>query len=261
MIRAAVGLLVLLVAAQPVAAHELSPDQLATVGFQQHPGSSIPLDLTFTDDGGQPVRLAAYFGHGPVILTLNQLHCKNLCPIELEGLIDGLNGAPFTLGQEFSLVTVSIDPKETPDDAATAKARGLRGYAKKQGSQGWHVLTGDQEAIDQLTQAVGFNAVYDSQEDEFAHPAGIVLLTPDGQISRYIYGIDFSATDLRLALTEASANTIGSVVDRALLVCYHYDPLTGRYTPLVVGLMQGGAAAGVLGLGGLLAWLFHRGRT
>ena len=120
------------------------------------------------------------------------------------------------------------------------------------------MLTGDQAAIDTLTQAVGFKAVYDPQEDEFAHPAGIVLLTGDGKVSRYVYGIDFSSADLRLGLVEAGNGTVGSLIDKALLVCYHYDPLTGRYTPLVVGLMQGGAVMGVLGLGGLLVWLMRR---
>ena len=255
------GLLLMLGLAHTALAHELSPDQLATVGFDQRPGQSVPLDLTFLDDRGQPVTLGQYFQHGPVVLTLNQLHCKNLCPVELEGLINGLNGVPFALGQQFTLVTVSIDPRETPEDAADAKARGIRGYAKKEGSTGWHVLTGDQASIDSLEQAVGFKAVYDAEEEEFAHPAGVILLTPAGQISRYIYGIDFSSSDLRLGLTEAGSGSVGSLVDRALLVCYHYDPLTGRYTPLVVGLMQGGAAAGVLGLGGLLAWLIYRSRS
>jgi protein SCO1 len=258
---AGLALVLMLGLVRTAAAHELSADQLATVGFEQRLGQRVPLELAFTDDSGQQVSLGRYFGQGPVVLTLNQLHCKNLCPVELEGLIDGLNGVPFALGQQFTMLTVSIDPRETPQDAADAKARGLRGYARKQGSTGWHVLTGDEQAIETLEQAVGFNAVYDPQEDEFAHPAGVILLTPDGQISRYIYGIDFSSSDLRLGLTEAGKGSVGSLVDRALLVCYHYDPLTGRYTPLVVGLMQGGAAAGVLGLGGLLAWLIHRGRV
>jgi protein SCO1/2 len=260
----ALAVVLLLAMAQTVVAHELPPDQLATVGFDQRLGQDVPLGLAFRDETGRAVSLGEYFlpHHGPVVLTLNQLRCKNLCPVELEGLIDGLNGVPFTLGEQFTLLTVSIDPKETPEDAANAKARGLRGYARRQGgSTGWHVLTGDQAAIQQLSRAVGFQAVYDPEEDEFAHPAGVVVLAPTGRISRYIYGIDFSSTDLRLAITEAGANSIGSLVDRALLVCYHYDPLTGRYTPLVVGLMQGGAAAGVLGLGGLLAWLIYRGKT
>ena len=235
-------------------AHELSPGELATVGFDQRLGQSVPLDLAFEDDSGQAVSLAAYFGKGPVVLTLNQLHCKNLCPVELEGLIDGLNGVPYSLGEQFTFLTVSIDPKETPEDAATAKARGLRGYARRNGSTGWHVLTGDQAAIDKLTQAVGFNAVYDVQEDEFAHPAGVILLTPAGKISRYLYGIDFSSSDLRLGLVEAGNGSVGSLVDRALLVCYHYDPVTGRYTPLVMGALQVSGAATVLGL---FAWLIR----
>ena len=258
------GLLLALLAvtsAAPVGAHELSREQLSGVGFDQHLGGTLPLDLGFRDESGQPVTLASYFGQRPVVLTLNYLHCPNLCPIELEGLVNGLNGLPFSMGDQFTLLTVSIDPRETPEQAATAKARGLRGYARSGGAGGWHVLTGQQDAIDRLTRAVGFTYVYDAQEDEYVHPAGVVVLTPTGRISRYLYGIDFSATDLRLALVEAAAQRIGSIVDQVLLVCYHYDPVTGRYTPLVLDLLKVSGAATVLVVAGVIGWLWRSDRA
>lgn len=238
-------------------AHVLGPDQIGQVGFTQHLGAPVPLELVFRDEDGQVVRLGDYVGQQPIILTLNALGCPNLCPLELDGLVNGLNGLPFTMGDQFTLLTVSIDPREGPDLAATTKARGLRGYAPPDGASGWHVLTGDQAAIDRLTEAVGFDYAYDPTADDYAHPAGVVVLTADGRISRYLYGIDFSATDLRLALVEAAAQRIGTLVDQALLICYHYDPATGRYTPFVLGLLQAGAAVTLLVLGGVLALLWR----
>jgi protein SCO1/2 len=249
--------LVLLLTASTALAHDLSPDQLARVRFDQQLGQRVPPDLLFRDDNGNLVRLGDYFHAGPVILTLNYFHCQNLYPLELDGLISGLNGVSFALGQDFTLLSISIDPREGPADAEAIKARALRGYDKPQGGDGWHVLTGDQAAIDQLTDAVGFQYVYDPLQDDYAHPAGVVVLTPLGQISRYLYGLDFSANDLRLALVDASAQRIGSLLDRALLVCYHYDPLTGRYTLFALNFVRGAAALGALGLAAFLVWLWR----
>jgi protein SCO1 len=244
--------------AAPAAAHELSPDQLREVSFRQHPGDSLPLDLAFTDDNGQSVMLRDYFGSNrPVILTMNYFHCQNLCEIELQDLVGGLNGVPFTMGDQYTLVTVSFDTRDTPRDAALEKFRAFRGYVHPQAAAGWHLLTtDDQSAIDRLTQAVGFQYAYDEQQDDYAHPAGVVLVTPQGEISRYIYGLDFSANDLRLGLVEAAADRIGSLVDQVLLVCYHYDPISGRYTPLVMNLMKAGGGVTVLlvGIGLFFLW-------
>lgn len=252
------GVVLLLLTSAPAAAHDLSPDQLASVGFDQRLGQRVPLDLLFRDETGASIRLGDYFDNNPVILSLNYFHCQNLCPLELDGLMNGLNGISFTLGQEFTLITVSIDPREGPGDAQDIKARTLRGYDKADTSgDSWHVLTGDQAAIDRLTDAVGFRYAYDPLQDDYAHPAGVVVLTPTGQISRYLYGLDFSATDLRLALVDAGAQRIGSLLDRALLVCYHYDPLTGRYTPFALNFVRGGAVLGLIGLVALLGWLWH----
>ena len=243
-----------------VLAHDIPPDQLReTVKFDQHVGDQVPLDLAFLDETGQPVTLGSYFGgNRPVVLSLNYFHCQNLCSLELQGLVSGLNGVPFTLGDQYTVVTVSFDPRETPEDAMGAKVRALRGYVHPEAATGWHVLTtDDRSTIDRLTEAVGFHYAYDPQEDDYAHPVGVAVLTPGGQISRYLFGLDFSANDLRLALVDATAGHLGTLLDRALLVCYHYDPLTGRYTPLAWNLVRGGAAAGGLALVGLLIWLWR----
>ena len=255
----ALTLLLLLVTSSVATAHDLSPDQLATVGFDQRLGQRVPLDTLFHDEKGDSVRLGDYFvTNRPVILSLNYFHCQNLCPLELDGLMNGLNGVPFTLGQEFTVVTVSIDPREGSSDASDIKARTLRGYDKAaEGAAGWHVLTGDQTAIDRITRAVGFNYAYDPLQDDFAHPAGVVVLTPSGEISKYLYGLDFSANDLRLALVDAASEQIGTLLDRALLVCYHYDPLTGRYTPIALNVVRGGAVIGLVALGAFLGWLWR----
>ena len=245
--------------ASPAAAHQLSPDELHQVGFRQRQGDTLPLDLQFTDESGQRVTLSDYFGSSrPVILTLNYFHCQNLCPLELQGLIDGLNGVPFTLGDQYTLLTVSFDTRDTPWDATTARFRALRGYTHPEAASGWHVLTSTQQSvIDKLTQAVGFEYIYDSQEDEFAHPAGVVIVTPSGQISRYIYGLDFSANDVRLGLVEAVARRIGSLAEQVLLICYHYDPISGRYTPLVFNILGIAAAATVVVVAVGLLFLFR----
>jgi protein SCO1/2 len=247
----------LLVTAARASAHDLAPEQLAGVGFDQRLGQPVPLDLLFHDEHGAPVRLGEYFDDRPVILSLNYFHCQNLCPLELDGLIDGLNGVPYTLGRDFTMITVSIDPREGPADAQDVKARTLRRYDRGPATDGWHVLTGDQPAIDRLTDAIGFRYAYDPLQDDYAHPAGVVVLTPTGQVSRYLYGLDFSATDVRLALVDAGAQRIGSLLDRALLICYHYDPLTGRYTPFALNFVRGAAGLGLLGLTAFLVWLWR----
>jgi protein SCO1/2 len=252
------GLTLTLCTTAPAIAHQLTRDELHQVGFQQHQGDSVPLDLAFNDEYGTRVTLANYFTSRPVILTLNYFHCQNLCSLELQGLVDGLNGVPFTLGDQYTLLTVSFDPRETPHDASTARFRAMRGYIHPEATATWHVLTtSDQSAIDRLTEAVGFGYVYDPQEDDYAHPAGVVVLTPTGRISRYIYGLDYSANDLRLGLVEAAANRIGSLVDQVLLVCYHYDAVTGRYTPLVMSILSAAAGLTVLIVGVVLFMMFR----
>src|SRR5215216_4266727 len=184
-IWAAVVMVVLLVLGPPVAkAHQLSADELRQVSFDQRPGQQIPLDLVFQDETGREVALGSYFGRRPVILTLNYYHCSNLCSTVLQSLADRLRTLPFSLGEQYSVLTVSIDPRETPVQAAEKRAPLLRGLTAGREAD-WHLLTGQAAAIDQLTSAVGLHYIYDPQEDEYVHPAGLIVLTPGGQVSRY----------------------------------------------------------------------------
>jgi protein SCO1 len=238
-----------LIALTPTAAlaSQLDPAAVASLTFDQHVGESLPPELEFTDDMGSHVTLNDYFGQGrPVILSLNYFHCQYLCPIEEDGLINGLNGVSATLGQDYTLLTVSIDPADGHEDAALVKARGLRGYDRPQGDDGWHLLTAEQSTLDQLTQSVGFHDIHDPQASDFAHPVGVVILTPAGQISRYLYGIDFSSTDLGVAISDAGQARTGSGFERALLICYQYDPLLGGYTSFALNLLRIGGAVTLL---------------
>jgi protein SCO1 len=234
------------------------PGLLAAVAFEQRLNELAPLDLAFRDEAGNAVRLGDYLGQKPVILTLNYYECPMLCPLVLEGLLHSLRALSFTVGEQFDVVTVSINPGETPALAVETEARYIRGYGRPNAAAGWHFLTGDEASIRQLTQAVGFLYAYDSGKDQYAHAAGIMVLTPQGRIARYFYGIEFSPRDLRLALVEAAANTIGSPVDRLLLLCYHYDPATGRYTLVVRRALQLASLATVLSLAGFMVVMFRR---
>lgn len=253
----ALALLVLVGLTIPARAHGLGPDELREVGFDQRLGEPIPLDLVFRDESGQPIELGSYVHTRPIILTLNYFDCANLCPLTIESLAGGLSDLPFTLGEQFSVLSVSIDPRESPELAAAKKPIYLRPYARPGVERGWHFLTGEQGAIERLTRAVGFRYAYDADQDQYAHPAGIVVLTPGGRVARYLYGLDYSPTDLRLALVEAAEQWIGSAIDQALLLCYHYDPATGRYTPAVLGAVRLAGAATVLGVGALLGLLWR----
>jgi protein SCO1/2 len=238
------------------AAHQLDPDELRQVGIDQHPGAQVPLDLVFRDEAGQAVPLRRYFAGRPVVLTLNYFHCPNLCSLVLQRLADRLRGVPLTAGEQYSVLTVSIDPRETPALAAEKRSTTLQGFPGEDAAD-WHFLTGPEPAIEQLAAAVGFHYLYDAEEDEYVHPAGLVVLTPDGQVSRYLYGLDFTPNDLRLALVEAGQQRIGSLVDQVLLLCYHYDPVTGRYTPVVLGALRLAGLGTLVGLGLFLGLLWR----
>ncbi|GIK40965.1 MAG: electron transporter SenC [Chloroflexota bacterium] len=208
------------------------------VEFEQKLNQQLPLDLSFRNEAGQSVQLADYFDQKPVILVFAYYDCPMLCTLVLNGLVSSLNGLTFDAGNQFEIVTVSIDPTETPALAAAKKAVYLEQYRRPGAADGWHFLTGEQAAIDQLTQAAGFHYNYDPEKDEYAHPTGIMVVTPHGKIARYFYGIDFPARDLRLGLIEAAANKIGSPVDQLLLLCYHYDPVVGQYTLTIMNIIR-----------------------
>lgn len=250
--------LALLAVAVPAHAQEPVGDLTKQVGFDQHPNAQVPLDLVFRDDKGQTVKLRDYFGAQPVILTLNYFHCPNLCSLALDQLSEALAGVPFHLGNDYQVVTVSIDPREGTDLAESKKWEAVRHYAHPGLGDGWHFLTGDAASIQALAEAVGFRYAYDAQTDEFAHPIGALFLTPQGKIYRYIYGYSYDSTALRLALVEASQNKIGTVIEQLLLICYHYDPAQGKYSNFIIQLSQGAGIAMVLILGVILARWWRR---
>jgi len=236
------------------------PSILQQVGIDQHLNQQLPLDLRFRDESGRDVRLGDYFGKRPVILSLVYYRCPMLCGEVLNGLTSSLNVVNFDLGHDYDVVTVSIDPRETPDVAAKMKAVYLHRYNKHTpvAEQGWHFLTGAQDQIQQLAQTVGFRYVYDPRIDQYAHASGIQIATPDGRLSQYYYGIEYSPKDLRLGLIEASKNHIGTVVDQLILYCYHYDPATGHYGAIVMRVLRLAGIATVLLLGGFIVIMTRR---
>ncbi len=246
-----------LLTAPPVQGHELVPGQTEGIGFSQNVGARVPSDLTFRDESGQKVFLGQYFVDRPVVLTMNYLRCQNLCSLVIKGLATSLTSVPLQLGADFTVLTVSIDPSDTPAVAASTKSEALATYAHPESAGGWHVLTGGHREIDRLADAVGFNYGYDADHDEYAHPAGVMVLTPDGRVNRYLYGIDFPPNDLRLALIDAGQGHIGSILDQALLLCYRYDTETGRYTPVVLALVRQLGVLTIVGLGTFMGIMWY----
>jgi protein SCO1 len=234
------------------------PGALREVAFDQRLNEQVPLDLVFRDEAGNPVRLGEYAGEKPLILTLSYYDCPMLCPLVWDGLLSTLRALAFTIGDQFNVVTVSFDPGETPAQAAAKKAHYVRAYGRGGAGAAWRFLTGEAAAVRQLTEAIGFRYAYDTAKDQYAHAAGIVILTPQGRIARYFYGLEFSPREVRLALVEAAANTIGSPVDQLLLYCYQYDPATGGYTLVVRRALQLAGVATMLALGGFMIAMFRR---
>ncbi len=232
----------------------------ADIGIDQKLNQQVPLDLSFRDEVGKTVRLADYFGQKPVILSLVYYDCPMLCTLSLNGLLHSLQHLTFSAGQDFNVVTVSFDPREKPELAAAKKRVYLTLYNRPSGWNGWHFLTGDEESIRQLTSAVGFRYKWDEASGQYFHATGIMVLTPQGRISRYFYGIDYPATDMRLGLVEASAEKIGSPVDRILLLCCSYDPVQGRYGWAITRVLQLAGIVTVLLLGTMILVFLRRER-
>lgn len=236
------------------------PGLLGQIRIDQRLNHQIPLDLPFVDDHGRDVRLGQYFGTRPVILALVYYECPMLCTQVLNGLVTALGVMNFDVGREFDVVAVSINPREGPGLASQKKAAYLDRYGRPHTAGGWHFLTGTDESIATLADAVGFRYAYDETIKQYAHGAGIELLTPKGVISKYFYGIEFSARDLRLGIIEASDERIGTAIDDFLLFCYHYDPATGKYGAAVLRLVRLGAIATVLAFLAFLAVSLRRER-
>jgi protein SCO1 len=224
------------------------PPVLREVGFDQRLSERVPLDITLRDEDGRAVRLGDFFGRRPVVLTLVYYECPMLCTQVLNSLVGALMVLTLEPGKDFELVTVSFDPRETPALAAQKKATYLERYKRPGAERAWHFLTGDEPSIKRLTAAVGFRYVYDNDIRQFAHPSGITVLTPDGRLSHYLYGIEYGPRDLRFALVDASAGKIGTPIDKLLLYCYHYNPATGRYGFVVMTIVRAAGIATVLSI-------------
>jgi protein SCO1 len=242
----------------PVQDIGVRPSLLKEVGIDQKLNQSIPLDLEFRDEHGKPVRLAEYFGQKPVILSMVYYNCPMLCTQVLNGLESSLKLIPMDIGKQFNVVTVSIDPTERPVLAEAKQALYTGLYGRPEAAEGWHFLTGNEQQIRQLANALGFRYAYDPDSKQFAHASAIMLLTPEGKISRYFYGIQFASRDLRLGLVEASEGKIGTPVDQVLLFCYHYDPSTGKYGLLISRLIQTAGAVTVLAIATLILVLYKK---
>jgi protein SCO1/2 len=230
------------------------------VAFEQRLGEVIPLDAHFRDHTGQEVPLGDYFNGRPVILTLVYYECPMLCTLELNGLVRSLRMMDLAAGRDFDIVTVSFSPSETPELAARKRKAYLQQYGRRDAEAGWHFLTGEQPAIEKLCQAVGFRYVDNRESGQYAHASGIVVLTPEGRIARYFYGIDYPPRDLRLGLVEASNGKIGSAVDRLMLLCYGYDPATGKYGLVIMNIIRAAGAATVLAVAGSIVTAIYRER-
>lgn len=236
------------------------PPLLREVGIDQKLGDQVPLDLEFRDEQGRTVKLGQYFGEKPVVLALVYYECPMLCTQVLNGLTSALKVLKFDAGNEFEIVTVSFDARETPAMAAAKKENYLARYERPQSAAGWHFLTGEQSSIDALTKSVGFRYAWDERGNQFAHASAIMVLTPQGRLAQYFYGIEYSPKDLRLGLVEASQNKIGNFVDKVLLYCYHYDPATGKYGVMIMRVLRLSAVATMLALGIFMAVMFRRDR-
>ncbi len=252
------SLALLLAAAVRAPAQESLPAPLRQVGFDQKLDAQVPADLEFRDESGRPVRLGDYFSDRPVILVLAYFRCPMLCGQVLNGLTQTMLDLPLELGKDYRVVTVSFDPRETPAMAAAKRKQYLQRVGRDADADGWHFLTGDADAIQRLTDAVGFRYSYDPVHDQFAHASGLVLLTPEGKVSRYFFDVRYSPRDLRLGLVEASHNRIGTAADQILLYCFHYDPAEGKYGPAVMNFVRLGGVLTLVGLAVFAACLWRR---
>jgi protein SCO1/2 len=263
--REALAVLFGLAVAAPAAAQRpdnVKPTILREIGFEQKLGESVPLDVPFKDETGRDVRLRDYFSGGkPVVLNLVYYDCPMLCTVTLGGMASALKELTFDPGKEFEVVTIGFDPKEGPEQAAAKKREFMARYKRPHAEKGWHFLTGELASIHRVTKAVGFRYVWDQGTQQFAHPAGTVVLTSEGRIARYMFGVEYAPRDLRLAIVEASQNRIGSPVDQILLACYQYDPSTGRYSASIMKILRLSAILTMAGLAGFVLTSIRRERA
>ncbi len=216
----------------------LTPGDLSGVRFEQHPGQPISRDLVFHDESGRALKLGELFGKQPLILVFGYYRCPMLCTMINDGLINALENLRSSAGSDFQVVNLSIDPNETSASAAEKKALYVRRYGRSGSAAGWHCLVGDEKSIAQLAGEVGYRYAYDPQTKQYAHPSGVVVITPSGKISRYLFGVTFNSTELRDALAAAREGKSGSVVSQIFLLCYHYNPITGKYGQLILSILR-----------------------
>lgn len=235
-------------------------ERFKEVGIFQRLGEQLPLDTEFVDETGAPVVLGDYFGERPVLLLLAYYQCPMLCNVVFSAMVETMRSLDFDPGQEFEFVVISFDPTETPDLAAAKKISFQRRYQRQGAEPGMHFLTGKPESIARVTEAVGFRYFYDDESKQYAHASGIMVATPQGQLARYFYGVDYPPKDVRLGLVEASAGKIGTAVDQILLLCFHYDPLTGRYGLAVITAIRIGGVLTVIALIGFITLSLRRER-
>ncbi len=238
---------------------EPKPKDLEKVGVTERLDEQVPLDIPFVESSGTPVTLAQYFdGKRPVILTLNYSNCARLCSLQLNGVFEALQRLDWDIGDKFQMITVSIDPEESPQRAQATKEKYLAVYNRPKAEEGWHCLVGKEPDIQRLAAAVGFGYVYVPETKQFAHTAVTMILTPTGRVSRYLYGIEYNPQTLRFALLEASQGKIGTTVERLLLNCYYYDAEAGRYGPAAVKIVRLGGVVTLVVLGSVLAVFWRR---
>jgi protein SCO1/2 len=236
------------------------PPPPKNVGFDQNIGQTLPLDTAFKDETGKSVRLGDYFGKKPVVLTFAYFTCPMLCGLTMQGLSTSLKGMNLDAGRDFEVLTVSFEPKDTAEMARAKKDLAIARYGRPGASAGWHFLTGDEAAITAVTRAAGFRYEWDAADKQYAHATGIVVATPEGQLARYLLGVEYAPRDLRLSLVEASQNKLGNVVDQLLLLCYHYDPKTGRYGAIALGSMRAAGALTLIALGAFVVVISRPGK-
>lgn len=256
------ALLFTVLAASPAFAQLLGPvpKDLEDVGIVEQAGAQVPLDVSFVDSDGKSVRLSDIInGAKPILLTLNYSNCPMLCSLQLDGLFDALGAMPWGLGDNFQMLTISIDPLETPQRAKLTKQKYLRMYGRAGVEEGWRCLVGKEPDIRRVADAVGFHYKYLPDSREYSHAAAAIVLTPDGRVSRYLYGIVYDPQTIRLSLVEAADGKVGSTLDQLLLFCFHYDATKGRYGPAAAALMRVGALLTVIGVVCMVFVFWRRG--
>ena len=241
------------------------PPILQNVGFEPPLNGQMPLDLQFRDETGRAVQLREFFGQKPVVMAFVYFSCPMLCDQIQSGVVGSLRMLSFNPGRDYEVVFVSFDSRDTPAMAAEKKKKDLEHFRRPETASGWHFLTGSQGSIAAVTRAANFRFTYDAKSNWFAHASGVMLLTPDGRISRYFYGVEFPGRDIRLGLIDASAGKIGSPIDHVLLFCYHYDPSTGKYSASILRIVRLGGILTILSLVGAIFFFrrreLHRAQT